>query len=236
VQFLKTIYAGATSSKGEIVFPGHEPGAELGSGGWQDWILGEGPGSGAGSGFFQNYFRYMVYDDPAWNPFNATVDAALHAANEKTAQALNSTDPDLHSFQARGGKLILYHGWDDPAIAPQNTINYYQSVQQKLGPSDVSKFVRLYMVPGMQHCIGGPGPSIIGQFGTSTENDGAFGAMKRWVEAGSPPADIIASKYHTVAGKAVVEMTRPICPYPEVATYKGSGDTNDSHNFACSAR
>jgi len=228
VRFLKSLYAGAPN-----VFPGHTPGGELGGGGWSSWILGEGPGAGAGSGFFANYFRYMVFDDPAWNPFNATVDAAVHAADEKTARALNSTDPDLRKFEARGGKLILYHGWNDPAIAPQNTIHYFASVQAKLGAGEADKFVRLYMVPGMQHCLGGPGPTVLGQFGTPATDGGIFEALEKWVETGTAPTSVIATKYKGDNPRQGVQMTRPLCPYPQVAQYKGAGDTNDASSFIC---
>jgi feruloyl esterase len=228
VRFLKSLYAGAAN-----VFPGHTPGGELGAGGWSAWILGDGPGAGAGAGFFANYFRYMVFDDPAWNPFNANVDAAVHAADEKTARALNSTDPDLRKFKARGGKLILYHGWNDPAIAPQNTINYYASVQAKVGAVEADKFVRLYMVPGMQHCLGGPGPTVLGQFGTAATDGGIFAALEQWVETGTAPASITATKYKGDNPRQGVQMTRPLCPYPQVAQYKGTGDTNDARSFVC---
>ena len=235
VGFLKSLYAGAFNSHGELLFPGHTPGAEMGPGGWGAWILGSGPGSGAGADFFQNYFRYMVFDDPAWNPFSATVDSAVHAADEKTARALNATNPDLRPFEKHGGKLILYHGWNDPAIAPQSTVDYYTAVRAKVGAVDTDKFVRLYMVPGMQHCIGGPGATVLGQFGTQTTDDGAFGALERWVEKGIEPKDIVATKYKSDVPKLGVQMTRPLCPYPQVAKYKGSGDTNDRLSFVCSA-
>jgi len=235
VAFLKTIYAGASTSRGEPVFPGRTPGGELGPGGWSGWILGNAPGTGLGTGFYENYFRYMVYDDPAWNPFTANFDAALHTAEEKTARALNATDPDLHRFEAHGGKLILYHGWNDPAIPAQNTVNYFKSVREKMGSAEVERFVRVYMVPGMQHCIGGPGATTIGQFGTRTPEGGVFGALERWVEKGAAPQEIIATKYTGDNPGRGVQMTRPLCPYPQVAKYKGSGDTNDAHNFVCSA-
>jgi hypothetical protein len=235
VTFLKTIYAGASNSRGEQVFPGRTPGGELGPSGWSSWILGDAPGAGLGTGFYENYFRYMVYEDPAWNPFTANLDAALHAAEEKTARALNATDPDLHRFEAHGGKLILYHGWNDPAIPAQNTINYYKSVQEKMGAPVTERFVRVYMVPGMQHCIGGPGPTLIGQFGTPTAEGGVFGALERWVEKGTAPQEVIATKYTGDNPRQGVQMTRPLCPYPQIAKYKGSGDTNDAHNFVCSA-
>jgi hypothetical protein len=235
VTFLKTIYAGASNSHGEKLFPGRTPGGELGPGGWGSWILGGAPGSGLGSGFYENYFRYMVYDDPAWNPLSADFDATLHTAEEKTSRALNATDADLHRFQAHGGKLIMYHGWNDPAIPAQNTINYYNSVREKMGPAEAERFVRVYMVPGMQHCIGGPGATWIGQLGTRTADDGVFGALERWVENGAAPAEVVATKYTGDNPRQPVQMTRPLCPYPQVAKYKGTGDTNDAHSFACGA-
>ena len=233
VTFLKALYAGAPASGGKPGFPGHEPGGELGPGGWSSWILGEGPASGSGTAYFENYFRYMVYDDPAWSPFGATFDAALHAADEKTARALNATNPDLKAFEAHGGKLILYHGWSDPAIPPRNTINYYNSVQQKMGGEAAAQFTRLYMVPGMQHCLGGPGPSAIGQFGIPTAGKGVFEALEQWVETGNPPGQIVATKYKGDNPRAGVAMTRPLCPYPQVAKYKGSGSTDDAQSFTC---
>jgi Tannase and feruloyl esterase len=230
VTSLKKIYAGGTDNKGHLIFPGLMPGDEAHL--WKSWLVGNGPSV---SMYTQNYFRYMVFDDPSWNALTANTDTALHAADAKTAQALNATDPDLSRFAARGGKLILYHGWNDPAISPLNTIDYYEQVQAKMGDAKTADFVRLYMVPGMGHCAGGPGATAFGQFGLPTAKGpeyGIFDALEKWEERDTAPGSIIATKYGA-AGK--VEMTRPLCSYPQVAKYNGNGDPNDSTNFTCVA-
>ena len=132
--------------------------------------------------------------------------------------AANAVDPDLRAFKARGGKLLMYHGWSDQLIPPENSINYYSSVLAKLGPNQ-DNFIRLFMVPGMQHCGGGPGPNQIN----------SMAALERWREAGVAPNQLIAS--HVTNNR--VDMTRPLCPYPQVAQYQGAGSTNDAANFAC---
>ena len=190
VTALRKIYTGGKDSKGKLIFPGLMPGDEAG---WKAWSIGSGPSE---SRYVLNFFRYMVYDDPAWSGLTANVDAAQRAANEKMAEALNATDPDLGRFTARGGKLILYHGWNDPAISPLNTIAYYESVGAKLGTAQVEGSVRLYMVPGMSHCAGGPGPSAFGQLGIPTaKGEGALSLLQDWVETGKAPAEIIATRY-----------------------------------------
>ena len=235
---LNTLYEGAHDSRGKQIFPGFMPGAEDGPNGWAPWITGTGPGKASGPAYAENYFRYMVFQDPAWNPLTANVDAAQAAADEKTAAMLNSTDPDLSRFNSRGGKLILYHGWNDPAISPLNTIGYYQNVVARMGQKNVDTFVRLYMVPGMQHCFPGPGPNSFGQTGHTTAKGkpyGIFNALEEWVEKGTAPADIVATKYVEDDPGKGIQMTRPLCPYPQIAKYKGAGDTSDSANFTCTA-
>ena len=113
----KTLYAGGANAQGKQIFPGYMPGAEDGPNGWSQWIIGTSPGKASGAVFVENYFRYMVLNDATWNLLTADVDKALHAADKETASSLNATDPDLRRFQARGGKLILYHGWNDPAVS-----------------------------------------------------------------------------------------------------------------------
>ncbi len=236
VASLKKLYAGGKNSQGATIFPGYAPGAEDGRGGWVPWLIGNGPGGSSSSVYMENYFRYMVFEDPTWNPLTAKVDTVLQTADEKTARALNATETDLHSFQSRGGKLILYHGWNDPAIAPANTINYYNGVLHAMGAQAAGKFVRLYMVPGMQHCFGGPGPSSFGQLGTTTTNGpehGMYDALEHWVEKGEAPGVIVTTKYIEDDPAKGPKMTRPLCAYPQIAVYKGSGDTNDSANFDC---
>jgi hypothetical protein len=233
---LKKLYAGARDSHGKRIFPGYVPGAEDGPQGWAAWITGTAPGKASGPAYAENYFRYIVFQDPAWNLLSANVDAAEAMADEKTASNLNSTDPDLGRFQSRGGKLILYHGWNDPAISPLNTINYYNSVIAKMGAKNVGSFVRLYMVPGMQHCFPGPGPNWFGQIGHPTAKGkpyGVYDALEEWVEKGAAPGDIIATKYVDDDPSKGVQITRPLCPYPQIAKYKGTGDTNDAANFVC---
>ena len=197
---LRKIYGGGQDSKGGVIHPGFLPGSE--DRGWADWVLGSGPGGSAGSLFLVNYFRYMVYQDPAWNPVTANVDEAVKMAEAKTAQALNSTNPDLSRFQARGGKLIVYHGWNDAAISPLNSIHYYNSVVRKMGASTVGGFVRLYLVPGMEHCTGGIGPNAFGQLGIAGAGPREyemFNALEDWVERDVAPGALLATPLHAHA-------------------------------------
>ena len=133
---------------------------------------------------------------------------------------MDSGNPDLSAFKGRGGKLLTYHGWNDPAISALSSINYYSSVLAKMG-SDQENWYRLFLKPGMGHCRGGPGPD---QFT-------ALAALERWRETGTAPEHILAT--HVANNR--VEMTRPLCPYPQVAHYKGAGSTNDAANFTCKA-
>jgi feruloyl esterase len=164
VSALKAIYGGLKDAGGRTLFPGYLPGAEEGGGGWGLWITGPAPTKSLMAFFGIGYYTNMVYEKPDWDYKTFTVDSSLKTAQEKTAAALDAINPDLNAFHARGGKLILYHGWNDPAIPALNTVNYYGDVVAKLGRAKADSFTRLYMVPGMQHCGGGPGPDT---FGTS---------------------------------------------------------------------
>src|SRR5438309_1562368 len=233
---LKKIYAGPRNSKGEQIVAGFLPGGETGPGGWAIWINAADPTRALQYFFATQTFSNMVYDNPAWDfkTFNLEKDGKV--ADEKLAPALNATDPNLKAFKARGGKLILYHGWSDAALPPVNTINYFQNVVSKMGQRDAGSFVRLFMVPGMQHCGGGPGPNSFGAFVTGAQSDPQHDmsvALERWVEQGVAPDQIIASKRQGIDPKSAVVRTRPLCPYPQVARYKGSGSMDDAVNFVC---
>jgi len=238
ITVLNSLYAGARNAHGDQVFPGLLPGAETGPGGWSTWITGSKPGDSLMFEFGTGYFANMVYDDPHWNYKTFNVDDGLKMAVEKTAHALDATNPDLKPFSSRGGKLILYHGWNDPAISSLSTIDYYHQVES--ANSDPQSFVRLFMVPGMQHCLGGPGPSSFGQFGwhpgtgpDDTQDDISL-ALEQWVEKGVAPEQVIAAKIEANPQAAPhTTMTRPLCAWPEEAKYVGAGDTSDAANFAC---
>jgi feruloyl esterase len=235
---LKKLYAGMLDSKGHVVYPGYLPGAEEGQGGWGLWITGPAPAKSLMAFFGNGFFSDFVFGKSDWDYKTFKVDADLKAANETNAQALNATDPYLKPFKARGGKLILYHGWNDPAITALNTIDYYESVIKKMGQKDVDSFVRLYMAPGVQHCAGGPGPDSFGAVGDLKFDDpqhSVDASLVQWVEKGTAPSTIIASKFEG-QDRAHAKMTRPLCPYPQAAKYKGSGDPNDAANFECQRR
>jgi feruloyl esterase len=212
VQTAQEIYAGAKFADGKQIYPGLEPGSELA---WNYMAGGPEPTS-IGTGFF----KYMVFDNPNWDFRTFNADRDTRYADKKLGAIVNAIDPNLTAFDAHGGKLVMYHGWADQLIAPQNSVNYYKSVVAKMGGlKKTQQFARLFMVPGMMHCQGGAGPSTFD----------ALTAVEKWREDGVAPMKIIASK--NVKGKVV--ETRPLCPYPTVAIYKGSGDTNDAANFAC---
>jgi tannase/feruloyl esterase len=236
VTALKKIYEGPRTSKGEQVFPGYVPGGETGGGGWNLWITAT---KSAQFMFGTQFFGNMVFENASWDYKTFNVDRDVKVADDKTARILNSTDPNLKAFKNRGGKLILYHGWSDAAIPPQNTINYYDSVVSTMGRAEADQFTRLYMVPGMQHCYGGPGPSSFGQSGTVYQSPAdarhdVSVAIEDWVEKGVAPEAIIATKPVSDGDPTKGALrTRPLCVYPLVARWKGSGSTDDAANFTC---
>jgi len=217
-------------------------GGELDPNGWPSWITGQERGKSAMTGFGYGYFANMVYDDPKWNFRTFDPVAGLAAAREKTGEALNATNLDLSAFRDRGGKLIMYHGWADAAISPIYSIDYYEGVQQKLGKDQTSSFTRLYLMPGVKHCSGGPGPDSIGQWGLPAMKDSTAGnnvihALEDWVEDSKAPDVITATKYAEDADHQPdphkILMTRPLCPYPQQAHYKGKGSKKDAASFIC---
>ena len=195
VTTLTKLYTGGVDSHGKSIFPGFAPGDEAAS--WRSWVVGSGPGGGGGPQYAQNYFRYMVTGDPGWSVMSASVDESLRNAVAATGETLDSTDPDLSRFAARGGKLIVYHGWNDPAISPYNAIGYWQSVQTAMGPEKADGVMQLYMVPGMEHCLGGPGPNSFGQLSLPAAaglGTGALDVLEAWVEKAEAPQTILALK------------------------------------------
>ncbi len=209
VQSAQAIVSPAKTSHGDVLFPRLEPGTELR---WARLAGGPEPAE-----LFLDQFRYLVYPDAHWDwrSFDLDRDAAKAHAINKDVLELN---PNLAAFAQHGGKLLIYHGWADQQVAPGASIEFYQSAV-RLGPRPADAWIRLFMVPGMAHCAGGEGPN---------EFD-ALGAMEHWVEQDTPPAQIVAS--HRTAGQ--IDRTRPLCPYPQVARYKGSGSIEQAANFAC---
>jgi feruloyl esterase len=168
---------------------------------------------------FLDQFRYLVYQDPAWDWRTFDLDRDVAKANAVNKD-IDELDPHLAPFANHGGKLLLYHGWADQQVAPGSTLEFYKSVlNDSSNPASASDWVRLFMVPGMGHCSGGEGPDTFDK----------IGLIEQWVEQGKAPDRIIAS--HSTAGK--VDRTRPLCPYPQTARYNGSGSIDDASNFFC---
>ena len=213
VDAARKLYASAANIEAQqATFPGMMPGSELGwdpINGLQPFAIGE------------SHFRYLVFKNAAWDFRSFSFDRDSTAA-EEASRLITATGPNLKPFFDRGGKLIQYHGWNDQQISPTASIAYYKSVGEKLGgQAKISGSYRLFMAPGMMHCGGGPGPN---------EFNG-MAALERWRESGIAPDQITAS--HVENNRVI--MTRPLCPYPQVAKYKGTGSTNDTANFSCIA-
>jgi len=234
---LKKIYGGSRNADGRQIYPALLPGVERG---WGNFVTGQERERSLDHFFSSGYMKYFVFQDANWNPmtFDFAKDLAAVDKDQKNRAALETMNPDLKPFRDRGGKLILYHGWGDDAISPLNTINYYKMVVEKttggpkaadgFAPEDAEfnqaaqktgEFMRLFMVPGMNHCGGGPGPNT---FDTVT-------ALSNWVEKKQAPDTLLGS--HMTNGAA--DLTRPLCPYPMAAKYSGSGSVTDAANFTC---
>jgi feruloyl esterase len=210
IESVKRMYSPARTKAGQIVFPGKDPGSEA------TWTVINGTAQappGVSIGSFQVAYQTLNWD---WRCFDLVRD--LLVVDEKVGTTINAINPDLSAFKKRGGKLILYHGWNDTAISAGNTIDYYNSVLAKMGRNQ-DDWMRLFMVPGMGHCQGGVGPSQVNW----------MGALERWRESGVAPDQLPAMRVNNNR----VDMTRPLCVYPQVAQYRGVGSINDAANFVC---
>ena len=214
----RRIYAGVVSKAGTVMMPGTGPGGE------PLWAAYASPQFAIGT----NYFRNLVAKDQKWDPATFDVDADLARAEAQDGGAAKAMDPDLGKFLARGGKLLIYHGTTDGLIPYGNSVNYYNSVVARLGAGRTRDSVALYLVPGMDHCAGGEGAWAVDW----------LGALETWDGTGKPPATIRA--LHPPApprgsAGAAKPFTRPICAYPQVPRYRGTGDNTDAANWACVA-
>jgi feruloyl esterase len=212
VETAKKAYGPVKTKNGDLVYPGSSPGFETG------WRMPQ-PG-GEPPAIALDSFRYLGHQDANWNGMNFDLDKDLALAVEH-AGYIDAINPDLSKFKARGGKLLMYHGWADPGPAPQNTINYYSAVQKKVGASP-DDWMRLFFLPGVGHCGGGVGP----------DRADFITALEQWRESGIAPHQIVASR----SRNGRVDMTRPLCPYPQMAKWTGTGSTDDAKNFVCGAR
>ena len=216
-------------SNGAPYFPGQPVGAEkvgiqpfgsppMGSG-WDRWLVASAGAKPLQLAFPESFMKYIAFGkaDPNWDwkTFDFDKDPARLADARKM---LNATDPDLSLFRSRGGKLLMYFGWADTALTPYMAVDYYEKALAANGP-DTKAFFRFFTVPGMFHCRGGVG----------TDRFDAMTAVIDWVERGVAPTSLMSSRVED--GKVV--RTRPLCPYPQVARYGGSGSIDDAASFAC---
>ena len=221
----KKIYAGPKHPRtGAQIYPGQPMGTESG---WPSYWGGTEP-------VRADYWRLWVYENPQWDWWTFDYDRDLTFADAKVSPLVDQTSADIGAFKARGGKLITYQGWQDPVVNAIDTIAYYDRVKAVQGSqAETDRFFRLFMVPGMGHCAGGAGATNFGnQGGPAPVIDASrdiLMALDNWVEKGVAPDTIVASR--VVGGNTV--RTRPLCPYPKKAVYRGSGSTDDAASFTC---
>lgn len=236
VSTVNMIYSPVKTPDGKLYLPGYPIGHEDGQTGWQTWIVGSKPptlqpdgtlafGSQVPAGymFSEANMRFLATetDDPSLNWKTLKLEDLSRLA--AMSDILSPNNPDLKPYKNQGGKIIFYHGWADPGISAYNTMDYYKKMQSTVGGRrEADEFSRFYLVPGMHHCNGGPGPNSFDML-TVLEN---------WVEKKIAPTSVVAA--HSTKGK--IDRTRPLCPYPQVARYQGSGNIDDAANFLCKAK
>jgi feruloyl esterase len=208
VEAAKRMYTAPVNPRTNVpVYFNVEPGSELG---WSMLARGPEPFSAA-----TDQFRYVVFKNPQWDWHSLNLDSDVALADQIDHDTINAGDPNIKAFLGHGGKLLMYHGWADPGVPPLASVNYYKTAVDTLGGERKTEdSIRLFMVPGMGHCGGGEGPNRFDM----------MPAITAWREKGQAPERIIASR----PGR-----TRPLCPYPKVAKYKGSGSIDDAENFVC---
>lgn len=221
VSAVRAMYAGVKVSSGEFAAYPLTRGSE---GGWSRFISTAEPATGrslattsAGAGL--GGLRAAIFGDPQFDlaKFDAERDYRV-VRNSPFARAYEAANPDISPFVQRGGKLLLWHGMDDPGPSPFATIDYFEAVQKTTGAKvrSLGSSARLFLAPGVYHCRGGPGPDQID----------VLGALDKWVASGDAPDTLLATK-------ADSPLSRPLCPYPALPRYKGTGDPNDAVNFSC---
>ena len=220
VDAVRKMYDGTKSPRtGELIYTGWPRGSE-GFGdsaiqGWGQYVM------NPAEPMRVDFFRYFLFHDPNWDYRTVDLDRDLAYAEQKLP-FMSAVERDMTPFKKRGGKLLMYTGWADPAVPPQDTVAYYDGVVKAMGGLDKTReFYRFFLAPGMGHCRQGPGPNEFDM----------LAALEQWVEKGVAPDRVIAS--HLTNGK--VDRTRPLCLYPQVARYKGTGSTDEATNFACVA-
>jgi hypothetical protein len=196
------------------------------------------------------YLQWIAFNKPEWKYDMLNFDSDVASVDKSDAEGpqTNAIDPNLTGFQKRRGKLISYHGWVDPGFTPEFNVQYYERVIQSMGKNahgdndaaalkETQDFYRFFVVPGMGHCSGGPGPNAFGGLAQPAvpmdPRHDIFSALENWVEHGVAPTQIIATKYIKDDPKQGIAMQRPVCPYPQEAEYTGHGSTTDAANFAC---
>ena len=215
VEAARRIYSGVVNTEGETLIPGTGPGSEPL---WQVYKRGFSIG--------ESYYRHLIYNDPEWQSELFDMESALELAYRHDAGGTDAMDPDLSDFVKGGGKLIVYHGTTDGLIPYGNSVNYHESVIDTLGQQAVDDSVRLYLMPGMDHCSGGEGADTVD----------FIAAMEDWVEHGKAPAELRAERRKREKSQwapARHALSRVVCPYPQVPQYEGPGDQNNAENFAC---
>ncbi|HXP42623.1 MAG TPA: tannase/feruloyl esterase family alpha/beta hydrolase [Candidatus Acidoferrales bacterium] len=240
---LKKIYSGPKNPRTQKqIASGYEPGAEGVSGvpgiAFDSYVYGAAPGASLDAIFSSAFYGGFVFENPNWKFSDLNFDKDMLTAQEKIGPSLNANNPVLSAFLAHGGKLIQYHGWNDGSPSPHHAIEYYEDVMAKMGGfTETSKFYRLFMVPGMMHCGSGPGPNLFGNmldFAAPNDSDhNIFSALERWTEQGVAPDRIVATKYTNDDPTKGVEMTRPLCPYPQIAKWTGKGTASDAQSWVC---
>jgi feruloyl esterase len=212
VAAVRAIYDGAKNPRtGDRLYSGWAPGSEAG---WTGYFVGQREPARL------DFWRYWVFDDPNWDFRSFDFDRDVAYADSRM-EFLTANDPELKRFQRRGGRLLIYQGWADPVVPPEDTIRYYETVVRAAGEGAAPAVARLFLIPGMGHCSGGPGPSTF---------DG-LGALDSWVTQGTAPSRIVAT--HSTNG--AVDRSRPLCPYPQTPRWKGAGSTDDAASFECVA-